>query len=882
MGTDIDVKLLGPLEVCVSGERVELTAGQRTLLTMLALRAPDAVPPDRLSAAIWGDRPPDGAAQALQRQISDLRRRLGEPSRVAQRPAGYALEVDPRAVDSRRFEELLDRARRELARGELDPAAADLEAALALWRGTALADNRQDAFAQEDIGRLEGLRTEAVDALGRVHARRTVLPSPPNATIGRAGELAEIGALLTRPDVRLVTLVGPGGVGKTRLAHEAARAAEEQFPGGAVHVSLDGVEHASVLAAEAASALGVVAATADQLAEQLRLATRGAPALLVLDGFERFLDDAGQVGHLLASVENLKVLVSSRAALRLTAEHIYPVSPLAAPDAAALFVARVTAARPDWEVNGDGPAMVDAVCARLDRLPLAIELAADRARLMPLPTLLSRLDDRLALLTSGPRDLPARQRSLRATLDWSWDVLDERERTLLGRLTVFEGGASLEAAEAVCNPAGELGPRVQLLLSSILDKASLVQSDVGRDGQPRFAMLDTIREFAAERASLDEVESRHARYFLEYCEQSAAVAERNHRRDRLERLALERGNIRLAFEWLLRSGDTDDALRIAVAFARALPWDALTHEVRRWLAYALAALPAQPTPRKAVGLYWDGRLALTQARFAEAEGRLEAAVAAAHEVDEPLIEAAAMVARGRVAALVGRPEATSLCERALDAARRVGHPTVIGDALLFLASACERSRDWDRARQLAAEALEPYRAAGDPYGVAGALAELGWYDLVHGRLEQAEGHLAEAIELRRRHGDDRRLVEPLINYAWVALARRMADGARRQFRECLSLAQHMDDRFTIAEALAGLSAVAALEARWEDAARLAGASEAVQEQTGAPAWESVVDMHERELSEAREALGPEAFAAQFAAGRERGEDEALSAGPLRL
>src|SRR5262245_4041854 len=155
MGTDIDVKLLGPLEVCVSGERVELTARQRTLLIMLALRAPDSVSPDRLSAALWGDQPPDGAAQALQRQISDLRRRLGEPSRVARRSAGYALEIDPQAVDSRRFEELLERARRELARGELDPAAADLEAALALWRGTVLADNRQDAFAQEDIGRLE-------------------------------------------------------------------------------------------------------------------------------------------------------------------------------------------------------------------------------------------------------------------------------------------------------------------------------------------------------------------------------------------------------------------------------------------------------------------------------------------------------------------------------------------------------------------------------------------------------------------------------------------------------------------------------------------------------------------------------------------------------
>jgi hypothetical protein len=185
-------------------------------------------------------------------------------------------------------------------------------------------------------------------------------------------------------------------------------------------------------------------------------------------------------------------------------------------------------------------------------------------------------------------------------------------------------------------------------------------------------------------------------------------------------------------------------------------------------------------------------------------------------------------------------------------------------------------RDWDRVERLSAEALAPYRKAGDPYGAAAALAELGWIDLVHGRLELAEERFAEAVALRHRHGDDRRLVEPLINYAWLALARRTADEARRQFDECLRRAQHMDDRFTIAEALAGLSAVAALEARWAQAARLAGASAAVQERTGAPAWESVVDEVERGLSEARTALGAPIFDAEFAAGHRRGEDEALS------
>ena len=521
--------------------------------------------------------------------------------------------------------------------------------------------------------------------------------------------------------------------------------------------------------------------------------------------------------------------------------------------------------------------IVDAICARLDRLPLAIELAADRARMLPLGALLSGLDDRLALLTSGPRDLPERQRSLRATLDWSWDVLDEPERTLLMRLTVFEGGASLEAAEAVCNPDGELGAGVAALLRSILDKASLVQSDAGPDGQPRFGMLDTIREFAAERAVPGEVERRHAYWFLTYCEQTADAAGREHRRDRLERLELERGNIRLAFERLLRAGAAGDALRVAVAFARALPWDSHVHEVRGWLAAALEAAPPSP-----VGLYWDGRLALSQAEFGDARRRLEAAGSAASAAGERWIEAAALGALGRCAVLVRREDATALCERGLAAAQELGDPGLIGDALFSLASACERTRDWERVVRLCEEALPFHRAAGDPYGAATALAELGWYDLVHGRLEAAEERLAEAHELRRRHGDDRRLVEPLINYAWLALARRTADAARRQFLDCMALARHLDDRFTIAEGLAGLSAVAALEARWVEAARLAGASAAVQEQTGAPAWESVTDMVEPGLSEAREALGAEAYMARFAEGYEHGQDEALSIRSLQM
>jgi predicted ATPase/DNA-binding SARP family transcriptional activator len=961
----MDVRLLGHLEVEVSGQSAQFEgAKQRRLFAMLALRAPDAVSADELVEALWGEKPPASVGQALQKQISRLRSGLGEGgSLVVHRPPGYALEIDPRHVDSRRFEELLRRARVALGRDEPERALADLQMALGLWRGDVLADYRFDEFAQLEIARLEELHVEATeermaaelasgaaeDLVGQLQAlvaehplrerlrgqlmvalyrtgrqaealevmrsgrqllvdelgiepgpelrrlERMILahdsaltadraapglagglPAPANETIGREGELAQLGELLLHPDVRLISLVGPGGVGKTRVALEAARAVAQRFPAGAVHVSLDGAENAGVLVPEAASALGVVAATAPELGIRLAVATRGASALVVLDGFDRYLDDAEQVGELVAAVENLTILATSRAPLRLTAEHVYRVQPLAAPNAAALFVARARAALGENTVEEDRE-VIDAICARLDGLPLAIELAADRARLLPLPALLDRLEDRLELLTGGARDLPERQRSLRATLDWSWEALGERERHLLGRLAIFEGGASLDAAAAVCG--GGLDGSLESLVSSLLDKSSLLRMDTARDAQPRFGMLDTVREFAMERAAGDEdvpaLEQRHAGYFLDYCEHVADQAARTDQREWLDRLARERGNIRVAFERLLSAGAIDEALRVAIAFARALPWDSHAHEVRGWLHQVLAASPEPPVERRASGLYWDGVLALSQGLFDDAKLQLEAALVAARESGRPSVEVAALAALGRRAVLVAAPDAEELCQAAVTAARRSGDPLLLADALVNHAGACERTEAWERGRALANEALELFRAGGDPYGAAWSLAEQGWYAMVHGRLEEAEQCLSEALDLRRRLGDDRRLVEPLIDHAWLMFVHGRGEEAKRSFLDCLALARHVSDQFNVGEALAGLSAQAALDGHPADAARLAGASAALHEQMGAPPWESVTAMQERALAAAHEALGSR-YAAMFAEGCRMAPEDAVA------
>ena len=942
---DIVVNLLGPLEVASSGAAVQFDgAKQRTVFTALALKAPEPVAVDVLIETLWGDDPPGGAVRALQKQVSRLRQRLGADAPLHHRPAGYVLEIDRAAVDAHRFEELLRAGRAALDAEHPQAARDDLEAALALWRGPALADHRFETFAQFEIARLEELRLEAVeermaaelacgrdaDLIGELQAlvaehplrerlrahlmlalyrggrqaealetmregrrmlvdelgiepgpelRRlermilahdpeltaerpsphaTSLPVPPARTIGREGELAELAALVTRPDVRLLTLVGPGGVGKTLLALEAARAVEERFPGGAARVNLDGADRGSVLAAEAASALGLVAASAAELGEQLQRSTRGAPALLVIDSLERFLDDAGELAELLAAAPNVTVLATSRAALRLSGEHVYALHPLAPPNATELFAARAEAALAGFELDDANRALVQEICARLDGLPLALELAADRVRLLPLPALLARLEHRLELLTEGPRDLPARQRSLRATLEWSWEVLDEPERRLLCRLTVFEGGASLSAAEEVCNADGAIGARIDDAIAGLLDKTSLLRADAHGD-EPRFGMLETIREFAAERvadhADVAELELRHGRHFLRFSEAAARESARAHRRESLDRLAHERANLRLAHERLLRAGHPDEALRVAIAFASALPWDAHTQEVRVWLDEALTELGDEQPALEAAGRYWDGTLALAQGRFADADPALWAALDAARVAGDGAMEAAVLTAIGRCAILVGSDRAHELCSDAVAAARASRDPKAFADALMGMAGACERGSAWPEAAGWAEKALEVYRAIPDPYGVATALGELGWYDIVNGTGERAEGYLAEALELRRRHGDDRRLVEPLVDAAWLALTRGLGGEARGRFLDCLSLALHVDDRFNAGEALAGLAALAGREGRWVDCARLAGASAAVHDAMGAPPWESVSALLGHETAAARAALG---------------------------
>ena len=326
----------------------------------------------------------------------------------------------------------------------------------------------------------------------------------------------------------------------------------------------------------------------------------------------------------------------------------------------------------------------------------------------------------------------------------------------------------------------------------------------------------------------------------------------------------------------MRAGAVEDALRIAIALASALPWDAHAHEVRCRLRDALQRLAPEPTPLRATALYWDGQLALSQARFAEAKRPLTEALEIARALEDLRLEAAALTALGRRAVLIADPTAGPLCEEAVGVAQDAGDPGLTADALLGCAGACERMQEWERAAGLADAALRFYRLAGDHYGIAAAQGEQGFYDMVHGRLERSEQRLGEAVSLRRRLGDDRRLVEPLIDNAWLDLARGSGEAARLGFLDCLALARQVGDQFNIAEALAGLSTLAAREGGHADAARLAGASAAISERIGAPPWESLVAIHEHALEPVRQALGAEHFAALHAEGARLDPDTAVA------
>ncbi|MDX6386522.1 MAG: hypothetical protein QOD85_324 [Gaiellaceae bacterium] len=409
-------------------------------------------------------------------------------------------------------------------------------------------------------------------------AGRVRLPVPPTPLIGRRLEAAAVSGLLRRDDVRLVTLTGPGGTGKTRLALAVAAELGPELRDGAVFVDLAPVRDPELLEPTIAHALGVPEGASPEEALTEHLAEKS--MLLLLDNLEQLVPDTDVVARLLAAAPRLLVLATSRSPLRLAAEHEYPVPPLELPkqrgttfeelatsDAIRLFVARARAVDPTFELNEENAGAVGRICERLDGLPLAIELAAARSKLLSPETMSRRLDQTLDLLTGGARDLPARQQTLRSTLEWSHELLNQAEQTLFARLAVFPGGWTLDAAEAVC---ADTGLDVLAVLSALVDENLVRRLDPGAP-EPRFGMLETIREYAAEQLELSgeaaEFRARHAQHVLEIAEAaSAAMFAGDDTESSYGRLEREHDNLRAALTWAVEADDAELELRLALAF----------------------------------------------------------------------------------------------------------------------------------------------------------------------------------------------------------------------------------------------------------------------------------------------------------------------------
>jgi predicted ATPase/class 3 adenylate cyclase len=578
---------------------------------------------------------------------------------------------------------------------------------------------------------------------------RATLPVPVTAFLGRERELADVVALLRRDDVRLLTLTGPGGTGKTRLAIEAAAASSGRYPDGVFWVGLAPLRDATLVVPAMTQAVGATDDLAAHIADR-RL-------LLLLDNFEHVTAAAPEISHLIGLCPRLEVLATSREVLQLGGEHAYAVPTLAAGDARELFLARASAT--GGEV--DDEEVVEELCARLDHLPLAIELAAARARLLSPAELLDRLGQRLDLL-KGVRDADPRQQTLRATIAWSFELLNALEKTVFARLAVFGGGSTLEAAEAVCDAD----------LDSV---ASLVDKSLIRRSADRISMLETIRQFALEQlrkqSDVRDLQRKHALHYLALAERAEPDLRGPAQRRWLERLELDHDNLRAALSWSREAGGAEVGLRLAAALWRFWRMHHLT-EGSRVLETFLRMGETGPASLRTRALLGASRLAMDEGDLERTLTRAEEALTAARASGAAREIAAATENLGLMMMVTGSTDrALALLEESIARFRALGDPVGTADALNNLANALLAADETGRAAEYGKEALALQRDAGNAFGMAFVLNTLGYVALHERDLELSSSRLEESLVLFQELGDVSRVGDNLEGLAQVAAGR---------------------------------------------------------------------------------------------------------------
>lgn len=641
-----------------------------------------------------------------------------------------------------------------------------------------------------------------------------MLPVPLTPLIGREQESVQICALLSLSHVRLVTLVGPGGVGKTRLALQVATHVRDTFPEGVFFVLLASMRDSSLVLPTIAQTLGLRASDPSSALQQVQDHLQNKELLLVLDNMEHLLKAAPQLEQLLLTCPGIKLLATSRTVLHIQGEHEFPTLPLALPDltslpekdalaqyaAIALFVQRAQAVLPTFHLNSENTRSIAAICVRLDGLPLALELAAALIKLFPPQTLLIRLAQHLQILTGSGRSLPERHQSLHATLQWSYDLLSSHEQWLFRQLCVFVGGATLEAIEATCGNREDKTINVVSTISSLLDH-SLIQQTNQEGEVPRLRMLETVREYGwellIEQQEAEECQRRHAHYYLALAEKAAQQMRRGDQQIQwLERLVVEQENLRASHTFLIEHKEAD----LAVRLSGALHWYWITRgafsEGRTFLKAALT-LPhngAQSRAR-ASALNVAGELALRQGSYTNARSLLEESVVCYRKLEDPSGLAEALLNLGLVHAYQQHfKTARSLIEEGIALGRQLQNQWLLGHALDSLARFHWKQGDIQATRALCEEVMHNHSVTGENRAQISPRKLLASIALVEGDYKQAAVLARELLTLAETIGDQESQFHALFMLGDIARSQRDDTQALHFYQQSLTIAQTSDDR----------------------------------------------------------------------------------------